>query len=95
MRAVFQLGELCYSCVSCYSFRAELCYVLQVLGPVTLGGVEDGREQVVLTVFLRPPGPGERALSTVARRGFAPITFSIEIKTRDALATKSITKTAR
>ena len=29
----------------------------------------DGREQVVLTVFLRPRGPGERALSTVARRG--------------------------
>ena len=35
----------------------------------------DGREQVDLTAFFEAAGPGERALSTVARRGFAPITF--------------------
>ena len=76
VRAVFQLGELCYSCVSCYSFRAELCYVcysfweeqcyvLQVLGPVTLSGVDSPPPP---SLSLPPPSPSPPLPSPSPRR---------------------------
>ena len=38
--AVLRVTAFVRSCVTCYSFWEELCYVLQLLGPVTLRGVE-------------------------------------------------------
>ena len=62
-------------------------------GRITLA---PGLEDVDVTFRRRRrAGPGERALSTVARRGFAPITSVTETDQHNALVTKAITKTAR